>query len=189
LNRNIGIRKAANVALDHERQFDFVVIILHRKPLPTREHITGAPKSHAQMSDPHVVSALRRKRAEVAGMIRDLDGRVHALRRDLAHIDATLKLFDAKAEPRLIKPVRPYRPRNRLFEKKELSIRVMNALREGGAPMTIEAITERIMREKGLDEPAGRMIRGVVAIALRALKRRAIVTVTDETPARWAVKA
>ena len=39
---------------------------------------------------------------------------------------------------------------------------------EGNA-MTTEAIAESIMKDKGLDEPAGRMIRGVVAIALRGV--------------------
>ncbi len=53
------------------------------------------------------------------------------------------------------------RPRNRLFEPKEFSIQVMNALREAeGNAMTTEAIAESIIKDKGLDEPAGRMIRG-----------------------------
>ena len=43
-----------------------------------------------------------------------------------------MKLFDPSAQPRLIKPLRSYRPRNKIFAKKELSIRVMNALREAG---------------------------------------------------------
>src|SRR5271170_1499323 len=68
------------------------------------------------MSTTHVINSLRRKRAEVSGAIRDLETRIHAMKRDLAHIDATLKLFDPDSEPKTIKPVRPYRPRNRLFE-------------------------------------------------------------------------
>ncbi len=89
---------------------------------------------------------------------------------------------------RTIKAVRPYRPRNRLFEPKELSIRVMTALREaenGGA--TLEAIAERIMADKGLDAAAGRMIRGVVAIALKALRKRGVITLGNDTPPRWMV--
>ncbi len=93
----------------------------------------------------------------------------------MAHIDATLKLFAPATEPRLIKPVRPYRPRNRLFEPKELSIRIMTMLREAeGNVTTVDAIAEWIIRGKGLDEPAARMIRGVVAIALRGLRKRGI---------------
>lgn len=111
------------------------------------------------MSTSSAINALRRKRAELSGEIRELDKRAHALRRDMAHIDATLKLFAPGTEPRLTKPVRPYRPRNRLFEPKELSIRVMTALREAeGNVTTVDALAERIMRDKGLAEPAGRMI-------------------------------
>ena len=138
------------------------------------------------MSTSPAINALRRKRAELSGEIRELDKRTHARRRDMAHIDATLKLFAPDTEPRLIKPVRPYRPRNRLFEPKELSIRVMTALREAyGNAAAVDAIAERIMADKGLKEPAGKMIRGVVAMALRGLRKRAIVALTEETPPRW----
>jgi hypothetical protein len=68
-----------------------------------------------------IINGLRRKRAEILGSIRELDARMRGLRRDLAPVDATLKLFDPTAQPRLIKPVRPYRPQNRTFERKELS--------------------------------------------------------------------
>jgi len=141
------------------------------------------------MSTTHVINSLRRKRAEVSGAIRDLETRIHALKRDLAHIDATLKMFDPNGEPKTIKPVRPYRPRNRLFEPKELSIRVMTALREAdGNAAAVDAIAERIMADKGLKEPAGHMIRGVVAMTLRGLRKRGIVGLTEETPPRWGLK-
>ena len=85
--------------------------------------------------------------------------------------------------------MRPYRPRNRLFEPKELSIRVMTALREAeGNTATLDAIVERIMRDKGLAEPAGRMIQGVVALTLRGLRKRGIVVLTEETPPRWGLR-
>jgi hypothetical protein len=115
---------------------------------------------------------------------RELESRVHALKRDLAHIHATLKMFDPDGEPKTIKPVRPYRPRNRLFEPKELSIRVMTALREAdGNTATLDAIVERIMKDKGLNAPAG-----VVAIALRGLRKRGIAALTEETPPRWGLR-
>src|SRR5271170_297010 len=118
------------------------------------------------MSTSPVINGLRRKHAEVSGEIRQLDARIHDLRRDLAHIDATLKLFDPAAQPRLIKPVRPYKPQNRVFAPKELSIRVMNALREAEGGLALEAIVARVMAEKGLDATAERTIRRVTVIAL-----------------------
>src|ERR1700722_3688240 len=107
------------------------------------------------MSKSPTINPLRRKRAEIAGQIRELDARIHDLRRDQGHIDATLKMFDPAAQPRLIKPIRPYRPSNRIFERKEVRIRVTNILREAeGVPMTIEAIAARIVAEKGLEAVA-----------------------------------
>jgi hypothetical protein len=62
----------------------------------------------------------------------------------------------------------------------------MTALREAdGNAATADAIAERIMADKGLKEPAGQMIRGVVAMALRGLRKRGIVVLSDETPPRW----
>jgi hypothetical protein len=142
------------------------------------------------MSTSPVINSLRRKRAEISGLIRDLESRAHAMRRDLAHIDATLKMFAPDVEPRTIKPLRPYRPRNRLFERKELSVRVMTALREAGeGGTTLESIADHIMADKGLDDAAGRMIRGVVAIALKGLRKRGVVMLGNETPPRWRVAA
>jgi len=75
----------------------------------------GAPIFWGMSASP-VTNSLRRKRAEISGMIRDWQSRAHAMRRDLAHIDATLKMFAPDCEPRTIKPLRPYRPRVRLSE-------------------------------------------------------------------------
>jgi hypothetical protein len=124
----------------------------------------------------------RRKRAEVSGAIRELEANIHGMKRDLAHIDATLKMFDPKAQPRLIKAIRPYRPRNRLFEPKELSVRILTVLREAqGEPLTLDAIAERIVGDKGLGAAAAPMVRPIAAIALLALKKRGIVA-GDGTP-------
>lgn len=140
------------------------------------------------MSTSPVLNSLRRKRAEVAGLIREADSRAHALRRDLAHIDATLKLFKPDIEPRLIKPVRPYRPRNRLFERKELSIRVLTAIREAPeASVSLGGIVQRIMMDKGIAPEAAQTIRRLVMIVLSGMKRRGVLTETDETPSRWRV--
>jgi len=102
-------------------------------------------------------------------------------------VTATLKLFDPDAEPKLIKPVRPYKPQNRIFAKKELSMRVMNALREAdGAPLMLDDIAQRIIGDKGLESVAGAMVRRISAVALRSLQKRGIVTTEDRK--RWAVK-
>ncbi len=63
------------------------------------------------MSETHVVSALRAKRAEVSRYIRELENKIKRQRANLAHIDATNRsnapcvvtfvLIDGKFEPEL----------------------------------------------------------------------------------------
>lgn len=119
-------------------------------------------------------------------MIRDLERRTQAMRHDLAHVDATLKMFAPGSDLADIKPLRPYRSRNSVFAKKELSTRVMNALRESPeGSATLLSIVERIMGEKGLEAARGHSIRGVVAIALKRLERRGIITIGEGM--RWTV--
>ena len=46
------------------------------------------------MAEPHVIGALRHKRAELAGMLRQLEQQLAQQRANLAHLDATMRLFD-----------------------------------------------------------------------------------------------
>jgi hypothetical protein len=46
------------------------------------------------MSAPHVVYALREKRAELFGTMRQIEQQLAQYRSNLAHLDATMRLFD-----------------------------------------------------------------------------------------------
>jgi hypothetical protein len=46
------------------------------------------------MAEPHVIGALRNKRAELDGMLRQLEQQLAQQRTNLAHVDATMRLFD-----------------------------------------------------------------------------------------------
>ena len=48
------------------------------------------------MAELHVVSALRNKRAELAGIVGQLEQQLTRQRTNLAHLDATMRLFDCK---------------------------------------------------------------------------------------------
>jgi hypothetical protein len=58
------------------------------------------------MGEPHVVSALRDKRAELSGLILDLEKRIGQTRADLVYVDAVLRLF-GETEPAVIAPKKP----------------------------------------------------------------------------------
>ena len=62
------------------------------------------------MTDTHVVSALKIKRAQVAGQIEALQGQLRQATIDLDHVEASLRLFDpdvdlAALSPRKVAPV------------------------------------------------------------------------------------
>ena len=81
------------------------------------------------MSETHVVSALRAKRAEVSGYIRELENKIKRQRANLVHIDATVRVFAPGLNPDSIAPKRRYQ-RSRYFAKGEISRAVLDALRQ-----------------------------------------------------------
>jgi hypothetical protein len=104
------------------------------------------------MADPHVISALREKRALVAGLIEKLERKLEQHRADLTHIDGVLRLFQPDRDPGEIKPKRTYARRTRYFARNELSRLCMDALRAAdGALLTTDDIAGRIIEAKGFD--------------------------------------
>src|ERR1035441_5121762 len=56
------------------------------------------------MAEPLVIGLLSSKRAEIAGVIADLERQVAEQRAALLHLDATIRLFDPGARPETIRP-------------------------------------------------------------------------------------
>jgi len=102
------------------------------------------------VAEPHVVSALKAKRAELASEVQATEKRVDQLRADLLHVDAVLRLFDSATEPSGIPAKRPYRRRN-WFSDGELPRRILDTLRTSPKPLSASAITASVMSAKGLD--------------------------------------
>jgi hypothetical protein len=131
------------------------------------------------MADPHVISALREKRALVAGLIEKLERKLEQHRADLTHIDGVLRLFQPDRDPGEIKAKRTYIRRTRYFARNELSRLCMGALRgTDGTLLTTDEIAGRIIAAKGFDAgDAGlRKAIGEQALALlRAFRKRGTV--------------
>ena len=117
------------------------------------------------MTEKHVVSALRLKRAEISGHIHDLEKRIARQRTNLANLDATVKLFSPGTNPDAIPPKRVYR-RTRYFAHNELSRLTQEALRKASRPLTSAEIAAAVMQAKAI--PARRLRRpgghGTVAL-------------------------
>ena len=97
------------------------------------------------MAEPHVIGALRDKRSELDGMLRQLEKQLEQQRANLAHVDATMRLFDPDIRPMDIRPKQP-RERNAWFRPGECLRLIYDELREATQPVTTRELAERIMR-------------------------------------------
>jgi len=129
------------------------------------------------MAESHVVSALTNKRAEIAGMIARAQQQIGRFRADLAHVDATIRLFASAMEPETI-PAKRIRQSDLRFEPGGLSRRVLDALRRAGAPIRAPDLVRAVMIDNGLD-PADRAnfahVQWKVRDTLKRLGKRGLV--------------
>jgi hypothetical protein len=106
------------------------------------------------MAEPHVVSGLVAKRAEMAGLIDHHKKQIARLTDDLAHLDATLKLFDPEIDLRTLRP-KEHRERNRYFPNGQGQRMLLDALRTACEPQTIEEMSVALAARLGVsfEEP------------------------------------
>jgi hypothetical protein len=142
------------------------------------------------MAEPHVISALRLKRAEISGHIHDLEKRIARQRVALANLDATIRLFSPGTNPDAIPPKRPYR-RTRYFAHNELSRLTQDALRTASGPLTAGDIALTVMQAKELradDQAMKTTIATRVLSVLRGfLKRGSVIKSGTTRKAQWAL--
>jgi hypothetical protein len=140
------------------------------------------------MAEPHVITALRAKRAEISGHVHDLERKLARHRASLAAIDATIRLYAPGLDPDSIPPKRTYR-RTRYFAKGELSRRIIDVLRQAGKPMTTGAITSAIVAEKGFPIGEGALSEAVTDMVLTVLrwlsKRETVTKLGTSRDAQW----
>ena len=109
------------------------------------------------MTEPHVVSALIRKRAEIAGQIEHHQTMLRQAIIDLDNLDATLRLFVPDIELEEIKP-KPFPPRHAAF-KGEVARLVLEALRQSNGPMTAQQLAQHFMAARGLNTADKKLVR------------------------------
>ncbi len=112
------------------------------------EFIHGS-KDSTTKALPHVVTALIAKRAELAGQIEHLQGQVRQLTIALDHVEETLRLFAPEIDMAAISP-RPVPTMHHAF-RGEVSRIVLESLRTAAGPLSTNQITQRVMRDRGLD--------------------------------------
>ncbi len=98
------------------------------------------------MAEPHIVTALVAKRAELSGELGKLDERRAAIKAHIANRDAVLRLFCYKGDPAKIKP---RRKRNRIFRRGELARMVHEIERQATGPLHEDDIAAEVLTRKG----------------------------------------
>lgn len=102
------------------------------------------------MTNPHVVTGLMEKRSELAGEVKRAEALIVRLRGNLAHLDATLALFDPAIRPSAI-PTRVKREKPYAFKHGHFRRAILGVLRTADGPMTARAIAQRMTAEGRLE--------------------------------------
>ena len=138
------------------------------------------------MGEPHIISALSSKRAELAGIVSQLERQLGQQQANLAHLDATMRLFDPDIRPNKIRP-RQQRARHAWFRPGECLRLIYDELRDTVQPMTTRELAERIMRVKAMPMADDRQRELVLKTILGSLNRakETIARVEAEGVVSW----
>ena len=111
------------------------------------------------MTEPHVVTGLMTKRAELAGLLEHHQAKVRQLLIDLDAVDQALRLFKPDIELDDIKP-KPLPPRHAAY-RGEVARIVLATLRNAQRACTIQELTMHVMAERGMNTADKRLVKTV----------------------------
>jgi multidrug resistance efflux pump len=129
------------------------------------------------MTDPLVVQTLRDTRAEILGRIAAYEAQIAQAKHDLAHVNATIRLFTEPEKQRA-----RYLVSHGFFKKGEIADICAQHLSVEGE-LTTRELAERVMAERGLDVTDATLRNSVVfkvVQALRHAKRRRLVRMLEK---------
>jgi hypothetical protein len=129
------------------------------------------------MADPLVVQSLREMRAEILGRIAAYEAQIAQAKHDLAHVNATLRLFTEPEEQRA-----RYLVSHGFSRKGEIAELCVGQLEIDGA-MTTRELAERVMAARELDVADVTLRNSVVFKVVQALRhanRRRLVRMVEK---------
>ena len=100
------------------------------------------------MADSHVISALSTKRGEILGSIKHYKQLLSSLDKDLANIDATIKIFEPDYKFGSEKIVNKHR--NKFFNNGEAKVLVLEVLKNSDIPLSTDKISDIIATNRNL---------------------------------------
>jgi len=111
------------------------------------------------MSEPHVLTGLMTKRAELAGMLEHHQAKVRQLMINLDAIDQALRLFKPDIELADIK-AKPMPPRHAAY-KGEVARIVLGTLRDAKRACSTQELTMHVMAERGMNTADKRLVKTI----------------------------
>ncbi len=134
----------------------------------------------------YALSALRNKRAVLAGEIVQLNRQLRSRREALVHVDATLKLLDPSIKIDTIANKRPPK-RVKLFRQGELGWHIMDALRPSGPKgLSTAEIATSVLKAGEHGEEARPSVQPRVRGNRAYLERRGkVAKLGDRKTTRW----
>lgn len=117
------------------------------------------------MSDPQVINTLRAKAENLAGYIAKLEADIEQARADLAHVNATLHLFEA---PGAGEAFPMHYNLDRLFKRFEIGELCRKALADG--PKDTRQLADWIVEAKGFPAPDRHLRTSVAYRIVQALR-------------------
>jgi hypothetical protein len=118
----------------------------------------------------YAITALKDRRASVAGEISACQKRLVWLKESLGHIDGALRIMDEVSDPESIPPKKPYR-HVKLFARGELNGLIYSTLRKAARPLSTPEIVSGVLTELGHDGSVAKGMNHRVRANLQYLHR------------------
>ncbi len=99
------------------------------------------------MSEPQIVNTLRTERDQIESVILGYEKALEQARLDLAHVNATLAIFEPTADP---SGVKAYMDTSRLFPRGEI-VKLCRTALEAEGPLDTRQLALRVAAATGLD--------------------------------------
>ncbi len=132
------------------------------------------------MADPHVITALSRKRSELSGDIQTAQAKLRQMVLDLERLDATLLMFDPDYRIEAIKP-KAFRPPDDWSKRGEMTRIILGIMRQASEPLTARDVALQLIAERALD-PDDKMVRLMTkrcGVALRGQRDKGVTRSMD----------
>jgi hypothetical protein len=123
------------------------------------------------MAVPHVISALRSKRAELSGELIVAEKRIVQLRADIGSLDGAIRVFDPTLEPDKIRPILR-RKRPTIIPRGQCSRAILDTLRHADRPMTVREIVAQLAARYQLDPSNIEAMHALIAKVRNTLARQ-----------------